>query len=64
MIADLLTRNTRLNKDRAIPFVAASWSEATISLGEFDLIVGSDLLYEPSHTGTLPEFLNRHCAPH
>jgi len=58
--ADLLTVNTRLNRSKVIPFVNASWSETLIELGEFDLILASDVLYEPQHILTLPGFLNQH----
>ncbi|MBL4682156.1 MAG: methyltransferase domain-containing protein [Pseudomonadales bacterium] len=58
--SDLLTVNTRLNRSKAVPFVNASWSETLTELGEFDLIVASDVLYEPQHILTLPRFLNQH----
>jgi len=57
---EYLERNARLNHRPPIPFVNASWSAAAPALGEFDLILGSDVLYEPRHIKTLPTFLDRH----
>ncbi len=53
--------NTKLNEDEEIPFVRACWSENyQKELGKFDLIVGSDLLYERDHVGLLSNFINTH----
>src|SRR5574344_526722 len=42
-----LDANTDLNEDEEIPFIRASWEdEFQKELGKFDLIIGSDLLYE------------------
>lgn len=41
-----LEENTRLNNGRKIPFVRTGWGDKLTELGEFDLIIGSDLLYE------------------
>ena len=57
---DLLARNASLNHADPIPFVSASWSDDLPDLGDFDLILGSDLLYEPRHITTLAPFLNLH----
>ena len=46
--------NTELNKDDEIPFVRTCWSnEYQEELGKFDLIIGSDLLYERDHAVVL-----------
>ena len=58
--ADLLSRNVELNKGKPIPFINASWSNDIADLGEFDLIVGSDILYEPKHAKTLVSFIRKH----
>lgn len=57
---DALTNNARLNRLKPLPFVNASWSEGSPDLGEFDLVVGSDVLYEPQHIASLPGFLGNH----
>jgi hypothetical protein len=33
-------------------------------LGEFDLIIGSDVLYERDHPAQLADFIQRHAASH
>jgi predicted nicotinamide N-methyase len=63
-VAKFLSENAHLNRDMAIPFVRTGWSEADERLGKFDLIVGSDLLYEPDHAELLSEFINAHAKPH
>lgn len=56
----MLKRNTRLNNGPVIPFVRMAWDEIDCSLGEFDVIVGSDLLYDRRHLQTLALFIERH----
>ena len=59
---DLLATNAALNRANPIPFFNASWSNPDVHLGEFDLIVGSDILYEPRHVKHLASFIDRHAA--
>ncbi|MBO6658411.1 MAG: methyltransferase domain-containing protein [Pseudomonadales bacterium] len=59
---ELLDDNSRLNTSPVIPFVEGSWSDPALNLGEFDLIIGSDILYEPKHIKNLAGFLDRHLA--
>lgn len=61
---DLLATNSALNQCSPIPFFNASWSEPDINLGKFELIVGSDILYEPRHVMHLGAFIDRHGAEH
>lgn len=58
-----LERNTKLNGDNAIPFERTGWADNNDSLGRFDLIIGSDLLYEDEHTALLAGFINEHSNP-
>ncbi|MBF0456046.1 MAG: methyltransferase domain-containing protein [Magnetococcales bacterium] len=58
-----LMENAKLNKDESIPFLRANWSEEQDALGKFDLIIGSDLLYEMGHAKALSNFINRHANP-
>lgn len=58
-----LERNARLNSNKLIPFVLANWNDKSIKLGQFDLIVGSDLLYEEGHVQQLSAFIDRHAKP-
>ncbi len=57
-----LAVNVALNDVAAIPFIRAGWGEDA-DLGRFDLIIGSDLLYEPDHVELLSEFISRHGEP-
>ena len=59
-----LLENTLLNKGKIIPFVRTGWGDKKSGLGEFDLIVGSDLLYEGDHVDLLSGFINLHAKPH
>lgn len=52
--------NTRLNEDREIPFFRADWEDPAFSHGRFDLIIGSDVLYERSMLRPLARFIQNH----
>ncbi len=58
-----LKRNTQLNGDTAIPFERTNWADNDDSLGRFDLIIGSDLLYEDEHIDLLTKFIKEHSNP-
>lgn len=56
-----LGENTQLNKDPEISFVRTAWDDQiTKTLGLFDLIIGSDLLYEENQADNLASFINQH----
>lgn len=55
-----LNINTKLNDDRDIPFIRTGWIDEDNELGKFDLIIGSDLLYEQDHINLLSGFINKH----
>lgn len=57
---EFLRKNCELNQEPPIPFVRAGWTDPSDALGCFDLIVGSDVLYEPDHAQQLAEFVVRH----
>jgi len=59
-----LTENVSLNGLEPIPFVRTSWADDDCGLGEFDLIVGSDVLYESQHVDQLSAFIDRHAKAH
>jgi len=59
-----LVVNSELNHAKAIPFVRTGWEDHVSSLGQFDLIIGSDLLYERGHAELLSHFINQHAAKH
>ncbi len=60
---EFLRRNTDLNGLAPIPFFNAPWLEPSLELGRFDLIIGSDLLYERNHPSLLAGFLAGHDKP-
>lgn len=62
--ANFLACNARLNGLPPISFVRSGWIEHNESLGEFDLIIGSDVLYEYATVGTLTQFIERHAREH
>ena len=60
---NFLIENVRLNSGGKIPFLRAGWNDASDGLGKFDVIVGSDVLYEREHIVLLSEFIERHAKP-
>lgn len=59
----LLERNAQLNGDPNIPFRQASWEDGVSELGRFDLIIGSDVLYEDENVQPLAGFIDAHARP-
>jgi len=62
-VKGFLDANSELNNHGKIPFVRTGWADETTKLGLFDVIIGSDLLYEQEHVELLSEFINRHAKP-
>lgn len=62
--AAFLRQNTQLNDGADIPFVRTGWADEATELGRFDLIIGSDLLYEREQVALLSAFIDQHAAPH
>lgn len=58
-----LAQNVMLNKGKDIPFVRTGWADRETTLGKFDVIIGSDLLYEIDHIDLLSDFINQHSQP-
>lgn len=59
-----LQENTRINKGPEIPFIRTAWGDPNTCLGTFDLIIGSDLLYERDHAADLSKFIAQHSKTH
>ncbi len=57
-----LARNLTLNSLSPIEFTRGDWNSANKELKKFDLIIGSDLLYEPQHVELLAAFIDRHSS--
>lgn len=58
-----LAYNAALNGMPAVPYRTLQWDVENVSLGRFDLIIGSDILYERGHAGALSALLVRHAQP-
>jgi 2-polyprenyl-3-methyl-5-hydroxy-6-metoxy-1,4-benzoquinol methylase len=58
-----LLENLRLNALAPMAYCAGDWATANPALGRFDLIVGSDVLYEPDQPGLLAAFIALHAQP-
>lgn len=59
-VENFLKINALLNNDQVIPFVRTGWADDDCGIGSFDLIIGSDLLYESEHVELLSEFIDQH----
>lgn len=59
-----LAWNVRLNGGQPIPFVRTGWEDHSDTLGEFDLIIGSDVLYQRDHPDLLSAFIADHACEH
>ena len=58
-----LAENLLLNALPAIKYATGNWGRHNPGLGEFDLIIGSDVLYERNLPGQLAGFIALHAAP-
>lgn len=54
--------NTNITNNNLLPikFDDGNWEDESSVLGEFDLIIGSDVLYEPAHAELVSQFINTH----
>jgi predicted nicotinamide N-methyase len=59
-VEHFLLENIKLNNGKQIPFFRTGWGDSDSGLGMFDLIIGSDLLYERDHVELLSGFIDRH----
>jgi 2-polyprenyl-3-methyl-5-hydroxy-6-metoxy-1,4-benzoquinol methylase len=55
--------NLGLNDLPALKYGTGNWGRDNPALGAFDLIIGSDVLYERSHPAQLAAFIQQHTAP-
>lgn len=60
MAAEFLRENAQLNGIAPVNFLQVQWQGPNPELGRFDLIVGSDILYERDHPALLAGFLAVH----
>ena len=59
-----LSANLLLNALPMMAYQSGHWARDNPLLGEFDLIIGSDVLYERDHPAQLADFIQRHAAKH
>jgi predicted nicotinamide N-methyase len=60
-----LLENIRLNRLTAMKYFRSAWRELpspAITLGRFDFLVGSDLLYERDEECVLANYIDRHAS--
>jgi predicted nicotinamide N-methyase len=62
LAAPFLLENLRLNRLPAMKYEAGDWLRPNPRLGLFDLIIGSDLLYDREQPEALSQFIDRHSA--
>jgi len=62
-VESYLKVNVALNGGKPISFIRCDWAEEDDQLGRFDLIIGSDLLYELDHPKLLSSFIESHANP-
>lgn len=60
LAAAFLNENLRLNGLGPLAYQTGHWERENRSLGRFDLIIASDVLYERNQPATLAGFIDRH----
>jgi 2-polyprenyl-3-methyl-5-hydroxy-6-metoxy-1,4-benzoquinol methylase len=58
-----LRDNLRRNGLPPMKYSTGDWTRLNPALGLFDVLIGSDLLYERDHPGQLAEFIELHAEP-
>lgn len=64
LTAAFLAENVRLNALPHLKYQTGHWGRDNLALGEFDLIIASDVLYERDQPETLSNFIDRHSSAH
>ncbi len=59
---EFLDRNISNNNLSPIKFQDGNWEAENPLLGKFDLIIGSDVLYEPAHVENVSKFIAKHSS--
>lgn len=62
LAAEFLAHNCALNDMTSLPYLTAHWDRPDVSLGSFEVIVASDVLYERGHAVGIADFIARHAA--
>lgn len=58
-----LIENVRRNLLPPMKYSTGNWLRQNRALGRFDVLIGSDLLYERDHPEQLADFIERHAMP-
>lgn len=58
-----LRHNAAQNHLPKVSYCDLRWEVSDATLGRFDLIIGSDILYESAHSGLLAAMVERHALP-
>lgn len=64
LVAGFIADNLLRNHLPPMKYATGNWTGLNPGLGEFDLIIGSDVLYERDHPAMVAGFVRRHAAPH
>ena len=59
---EFLDKNVLANNLPPIKFHVGNWEADNPLLGEYDLIIGSDILYEPAHSEHVSDFIDCHSS--
>ena len=59
---EFLDENVLSNELLPIQYVTGNWETENPLLGKFDLIIGSDVLYEPAHAELVSNFIDTHSS--
>lgn len=59
---EFLDRNILANGLPEIKYQTGNWEKENPLLGEFDLIIGSDVLYQPDHVKNVSQFIDHHSS--
>jgi predicted nicotinamide N-methyase len=62
LAAPFLLENTMLNTLTPIIFADGNWNVVSADIGKFDLIIGSDILYEHHHIQLVSAFISHHSS--
>ena len=58
-----LSYNAALNRLPDIPYLDLPWTSLDQTIGQFDLILGSDILYEQNHASMLADLVSHLASP-
>ena len=62
LVETLLFKNAEDNDIQSIKYIHGNWNHPISNHGKFDLIIGSDLLYEKAYCELLSVYINCHLA--